>query len=350
VIDHGYRRDEHWVRLVAHQLGGAVVLLLDRWQQTNGPDEMLPVQGPLCRLDRAYDAFGRRLAHYVACKGFRSRRHWRSFAFPEVGNRVRLDDPAGRLRITRSGIVRVRRHRPQPGVWKTCSIVRRPDGWYANIVSQVADSPAVLDLYHEQRAAIDIGVETLATVHTGERIENCRALRLARRKLLAEQRGLTRKQRGSAWRAKQRQRLGPPRMKVAGGRRDHLHKTSRQLAELIDVEDLTVTAMVHSAKGTVAGPARRVRQKAGLNRGILDAAWDELLGLLAHKLAEPDGQLVCVTACGTSQACSQCGQLVLKPLQECRQDCPHCGLSIHHDDHAATNSHDRAYAVPAEAA
>ena len=41
---------------------------------------------------------------------------------------------------------------------------------------------------------------------------------------------------------------------------------------LIMTEDLRVTNVTASAKGTVAEPGKRVNQKAGLNRAILDTA------------------------------------------------------------------------------
>lgn len=138
------------------------------------------------------------------------------------------------------------------------------------------------------------------------------------------------------------------RLKLARVRRDHLHKASARLAQryrFIAVEDLTVTAMSASAKGTVERPGRRVRQKAGLNRGILDAAWGELLGLLEYKLQARGGDLIRVDAKSTSQQCSGCHELVPKPLSQRRHQCPH-GLSLHRDHNAALNIHHRAWAVP----
>ncbi|MEV0203214.1 hypothetical protein [Nonomuraea sp. NPDC050691] len=38
-------------------------------------------------------------------------------------------------------------------------------------------------------------------------------------------------------------------------------------------EDLRITGMTRSASGTIERPGRNVAQKAGLNRGILDAGW-----------------------------------------------------------------------------
>jgi len=39
------------------------------------------------------------------------------------------------------------------------------------------------------------------------------------------------------------------------------------------IEDLQVSNMVRSAKGTKASPGKNVRAKSGLNRAILDQGW-----------------------------------------------------------------------------
>ena len=41
--------------------------------------------------------------------------------------------------------------------------------------------------------------------------------------------------------------------------------------------------MTASARGTVEEPGSRVRQKAGLNRVILDTGWAQLRSMLAYK-------------------------------------------------------------------
>jgi putative transposase len=201
------------------------------------------------------------------------------------------------------------------------------------------------------RAALDLGIEALYTLHTGERQTGSSVLARAHRKVKAEQKALCRKQRGSRRRSKQRDRLARAQSKLARVRRDHLHKLTHDLAQqyhTIAVEDLTITAMVRSARGTIDQPGLCVRQKAGLNRSIHNQAWGEFLSLLGYKLG---GGLVKVDPRGTSQECSGCGVKVPKPLRERWHQCPACGLSLHRDQNAAINIYQRAWAAPvAEAA
>src|ERR1039458_6171674 len=67
-------------------------------------------------------------------------------------------------------------------------------------------------------------------------------------------------------------------VRIANARRDYLHKASTIISKnhaMVFVEDLKVSNMSRSAAGTVEQPGRNVKQKAGLNRSILDQGWAE---------------------------------------------------------------------------
>lgn len=317
-------------------------------------------QSTLKRLDLAYAAFFRRCAAGRVRMGFprfKGFRHWRSFAFQEWGNGIMLDQAAKRLTVSGVGSVRVRLHRAMEGVPKTCALLKKPDGWHAHIVCELGEAPKAADpmlVAESDRCSMDLGVESFVTLHDGMAIKNPRHLRRAVRKLRHEQRALARCKRNSQRRAKQRARVAIAHLKVSRARRDFHHKQALMLAEsytAIAVEDLTVTTMVRSARGTNEQPASRVRQKAGLNRSILDAGWSQFLTLLEQKLEARGGVMVKVNPRGSSQECSRCGVRVPKVLSERQHECPACGLSIHRDHNAALNIGQRAWAAPiAEAA
>jgi len=68
-------------------------------------------------------------------------------------------------------------------------------------------------------------------------------------------------------------------------RKDWVEKESTEIVrrfDVIKVEDLRIRNMTRSAKGTREDPGRNVRQKAGLNGGILRSGW----GLLVRRLEE----------------------------------------------------------------
>jgi transposase len=88
-----------------------------------------------------------------------------------------------------------------------------------------------------------------------------------------------------------------------------LHKRSTDIANnhgTVVVEALQVRNMAASAKGAAEAPGRKVRQRAGLNRAILDQGWSLFSRLLGYKLADRGGRLIEVPAAYTSQTCSEC--------------------------------------------
>ena len=76
--------------------------------------------------------------------------------------------------------------------------------------------------------------------------------------------------------------------------------------DVIRVEDLQIGNITRSATGTRDNPGRNVRQKAGLNRGILGSGWVLPVCRLEEKAP---GRVEKVSPAFTSQRCSACGQV-----------------------------------------
>jgi putative transposase len=114
-----------------------------------------------------------------------------------------------------------------------------------------------------------------------------------------------------------------------------LRRLERKLADLIWVEDLRIKNMTRSAKGTRENPGRRVRRKAGLNRGILRSGW----GLLVRRLEQKaPGRVEKVNPAFTSQRCSACGYVDPRSREsQARFVCTACGYACHADVNAARN-------------
>ncbi|WP_143225575.1 RNA-guided endonuclease InsQ/TnpB family protein, partial [Acetobacter pomorum] len=81
-----------------------------------------------------------------------------------------------------------------------------------------------------------------------------------------------------------------------------------------------------------------VRQKAGLNRSILDQGWRMFRTLLEYKLEERGGELIEVPAAYTSQTCSGCGRVDPDSrASQARFVCTACGHTENADINAAKN-------------
>jgi putative transposase len=82
---------------------------------------------------------------------------------------------------------------------------------------------------------------------------------------------------------------------------------------VIRVEDLNITAMTRSARGTAESPGKNVRAKAGLNDGIRKSGW----GLLVRRLEDKaPGRVEKVPPAYTSQCCSACGHVARENTRE----------------------------------
>ncbi|SNQ45693.1 DNA (Cytosine-5-)-methyltransferase [Frankia canadensis] len=185
---------------------------------------------------------------------------------------------------------------------------------------------------------VDRGVAVSAALSTGELLR-CPGLRPAEASRLRRlQRRLARATRGSNRRTRLTGQIARVKAREADRRKDWVEKTSTDLArryDLIRVEDVNIRGMTRSARGTVEAPGRNVRQKAGLNRGILANGWGQLVQRLEQKAP---GRVEKIPAAYTSQRCSACGHTA--PGNRESQAvfwCAVCGHTANADVNAAVN-------------
>ena len=242
--------------------------------------------------------------------------------------------------IPKVGWVKVRRSRDMPE-WKSYRITRDRSGrWHVPFASIPAPIPAPGT---GEIVGVDRGVIVSAALSTGELLR-CPGLRpKEQERLVRLQRQLARAQRGSNRRKAVVGKIAVLRALETDRRKDWVEKTSTDLArrfDLIGVENLKVASMTRSARGTLAAPGRNVRQKAGLNHGILKAGWTVLLTRLEHKAP---GRVVKVNPAYTSQMCSACGQVDANSRKsQAAFVCTSCNFAENADVNAACNIRDRA--------
>ena len=280
------------------------------------------LQEVLHRVDRAYGAFFRRVksGETPGYPRFKGRGWYDSFTYPQWGNGAKLDN--GRLILSKIGALRIHNDRPLDGTPKTCTIVRKADGWYASIACEVEMSPLPPT---GKAVGIDVGLESFATLSDGTQIANPRYYRAAERKLKQAQRRLSRRTKGSNRRRKARELLAKAHLKVKRARQDFAHKTARALVndyDQIAVEKLNIRGMVRNHP---------------LAKSISDAGWGLFLSILIAKAASAGRVVVEVNAAGTSQMCARCGASVPKRLSVRWHSCPYCGCELHRDHNAALN-------------
>jgi putative transposase len=204
---------------------------------------------------------------------------------------------------------------------KRVRLLRRADGYYAQFVVE-ADRHLAIEPTGKA-IGIDLGLTHFYTDSNGGEKENPRFLRRSEKALKRLGRCVSRKVKGSKYRAKARNSLGRKHLQVQRQRRDFAAKSARALVMSNDVivfEDLRVAHM---------------KRNRHLSKSIGDAGWRAFILWLEYLARVYGKTAVAVPPQYTTQECSRCGTLVKKTLSERTHVCPKCGLVLGRDHNAA---------------
>lgn len=286
----------------------------------------------LVELDKAWQRCFKRLG-----KAPRWKRHGRdTLGFCEPHPKTwRLDGTL--LRFPKLGNLRAIVHRPLEGKPKTRTLRREGSQWFARILCEIEIADPIARM--TPVVAIDRGVVNAIATSDGELFESPRHYTKALRRLAHAQQNVSRKEKGSKNREKAKARVAALHRKVKRQREHFLHNITARIAKshgICVVEKLQVVNMTASARGTVETPGHNVRQKAGLNRAILDSGWGIFLNQLRYKMLWSGGSVVEVPAAYSSQTCSACEHVHEdnRPSQAVFA-CGGCGYRDHADRNAA---------------
>ena len=182
----------------------------------------------------------------------------------------------------------IRIHREIKGNIKQVIIKKHNSGkWFACICTQEEIKVEKRDI--KKVIGIDVGLKHFLTDSDRRQIENPRFYKKTLERIEVVQHWLSRKQKGSKNREKQRVKLAKLYEKLVNQRDDFLHKLSRFYADNYDaicVENLNIRNMV------------RNHNLAGR---ILDASWGRFLQLLEYKAERAGALVVKVNPRGTSK-------------------------------------------------
>jgi len=280
------------------------------------------IQDVLRRVDKAYQNFYRRVRNGDRKAGFpryKGKNRYDSFTYPQSGFEIRGD----KLTLSKIGDIKIKQHRAIEENVKTCTIKRDVDQWYACFSVELPDAPMKERI--ESAIGVDLGLTSIITTNTGEKVDPPTYLRKSGKKLSREQRRLSRKREGSSNREKQKRIVRRVHRKIRNQRTDFNHKLSRDLVnnnDLIVFEDLSIKNML---------------QNHHLAKSIFDAGWHQLQRFTAYKAEEAGKYVIFADPNGTSIECSVCGYRVEKTLATRVHRCPECGLIEDRDVNAAKN-------------
>ncbi|MFI2380125.1 RNA-guided endonuclease InsQ/TnpB family protein [Streptomyces sp. NPDC018964] len=321
-------RTEAWTRQERVNYNQTSVMLT-AWKKTEelaylNEVSSVPLQQALRHLQTAFTNFFGKRAKYPRFKSRKKSRksaEYTTSAFRFRDGNITLAKMAEPLDIVWS------RPLPEGASPSTVTVSQDAAGrWY---VSLLCEDPSVQPLPAANAAVgIDVGLDHLLTLSTGEKVSNPRHERRDRVRLAKAQRQLARKAKGDgANRAKARRKVAKVYARIADRRRDHLHKLTTRLVrenQTIVIEDLTVRNMV---------------KNRSLARAISDAAWSEFRSMLEYKAQWYGREVIAIDRWfPSSKLCSTCGTLRDKmPLNVRTWTCDSCGTTHDRDVNAAKN-------------
>jgi putative transposase len=228
----------------------------------------------------------------------------------------------------------------------TCTIVYRNGKWYASITVELTELQVAARSTDFGRVGIDFGCKSALAITDGEThsfVEAPKFLRNAEaqiKHLSQEKRRKTppnrrKKQKASRRWKKAQSKISKVTRKVANRRQNWVHQVASDIVRcnsLVATEKLEVTKMTRKAK-----KGKRKKQKAGLNKSILDVGMGMLRQAIEYKVTEACGVFIEVPTrkVKPSQTCPKCGNQHPKTLDERIHICKVCGYEQDRDIAAA---------------
>ncbi len=291
------------------------------------------LQQSLRDLECGYQNFFQKRAAFPR---FKKRGQNDAFRYPQG---VKLDQANSRISLPKLGWIRYRNSREITGDVKNVTVTQSCGKWYVSIQTECEIADPVHNA--ESMVGLDVGVTKLATLSDGTVYHPVNSFKASQHKLASLQRRLSRKVKFSTNWQKQKRKIQRLHAHIANIRHDYLHKVTNEISKkhaMIVIEDLKVSNLSKSAKGTAEQHGRNVRAKSGLNRSILDQGWHELRRQLEYKQRWRGGNVLAIPPAYTSQRCGSCGHTTKENRQsQSKFECLVCGYSANADINGANN-------------
>ncbi|MFQ4143283.1 RNA-guided endonuclease InsQ/TnpB family protein [Chlorogloeopsis sp. ULAP02] len=302
------------------------------------------LQATLKRVDYAFERWFKGLGKRPR---FKSIRHYSGWTYPaKSGYSVDSNGENGYLNLSKIGRIQMRGFAKYWGTPTTCTIVHRNGKWYASITVDVLDQILKPEVLPTGAIGIDLGCNSALSITDGEnhqQIEAPKFLKNAEQKVKSLSKQKRRKQapnRKKKNKASRRWKKAQAKVskllrKVANQRQNWVHQVAIDIVggnSFIATEKLEVKNMTSKAK-----KGKRKKQKAGLNKLILDVGFGMLRSTIKYKVEQIGGVFIEVPTrqVKPSQTCPRCGHQHKKTLDIRVHDCQHCGYQQDRDIAAA---------------
>ena len=284
------------------------------------------LQQSIQNLDTAYIKFFKEKTGFPKFKSKRTHRY--SYRIPQ---NVKIDFEEHKVFLPKIKWVNIRVDRKFEGLIKSATVKQLPSGKYfvSILVEDGKDYQTKKQIEHANAVGIDLGIKDFAILSDGTKIENPKFLRIKEQRLKVLQKRLSRKQKGSNNRNKQRIKVAKLHEKITNERKDFLQKLTTKLVkesqfDTFCLENLNVSGMMRNHK---------------LAKSIAEVSWYQFIEMLKYKCEWYGKNLVQIGQFEPStKTCSHCGykntELTLKDREWI---CPVCNTYHDRDINAAIN-------------
>lgn len=283
--------------------------------------DSIALQQSLRDLDRGFKNFFEKRARHPQ---FKSKHNYhQTYRTINQSDNIRI---SGRyLKLPKLGYVKIKQSM-EVGHINNITIERTPTGKYFVVLN--VDFEPEFRPNNGNSIGIDVGIKEFYSDSNGNVVKNPKYLEKTMRKLIREQRRLSRKQKGSNNRNKQRVKTALVHEKITNQRNDFLQKQSTMLVrenQTICIEDLNVKGMIRNHK---------------LAKSIASVSWSKFFTMLEYKATWYGNDVIKVPAMyPSSQTCSCCGYKnpLIKNLAIRSWECPNCHVKHDRDTNASIN-------------
>ena len=298
-------------------------------------------------LKRVDIAFQRWLQGLSKPPRFKSIRHYSGWTYPaKTGYSVESNGENGYLNLSKIGRIQMRGQAKYWGTPTTCTILYRNGKWYASITVDVPEQVLKPEIMPTGAIGIDLGCQAALSITDGENHQQIDAPSFLRNaeyqikkasKEKRRKRAPNRKKRIKASRRwkKAQAKVSKLTRKVSNQRQNWVHQVAAQISRshsMVATEKLEVKGMISKAK-----KGKRKKQKAGLNKSLLDVGFGMLRDTIKYKIEQIGGVFIEVPTrqVKPSQTCPKCGHQHKKTLDMRVHLCSVCGYVQDRDIAAA---------------